>query len=96
MKKTKESAISPREILEALSDDKSLRLLDHIAGYRKDNTDVLMNQLGITRKEYYFRTSRFVETGLIKRIGTRYFLTSFGSVIYELYSILGEVISRKV
>jgi predicted transcriptional regulator len=93
---TQESAISTREILEAVSNDTSLRLLDFIAGDHRLNTEDLLNQLSITRKQYYMRTSKFVDSGLIRRIGNRYFLTSFGSVIYELYSILREVINRKV
>jgi predicted transcriptional regulator len=96
VKKTEESAISRREILEAIGDDKSLRLLNFIAGDHKLNTDELMNQLSITHKEYYSRISKFLETGLIRRRQGRYLLTSFGSVIYELYSILGEVIDTKL
>lgn len=96
MKKEKETAISAREILEAVDNDTSLRLLDWIAGNHKLNTDEVLNELSITRKQYYVRTSKFIETGLIRRIGKRYFLTSFGSVIYEIYSTLREVINRKV
>jgi predicted transcriptional regulator len=95
VKKTEESAISRREILEAIGDDKSLRLLN-FAGDHKLNTDELMNQLSITHKEYYSRISKFLETGLIRRRQGRYLLTSFGLVIYELYSILGEVIDTKL
>jgi predicted transcriptional regulator len=92
----KKSAICSREILDAVSDDKSWRILNFIAGDRKLKNDEVMNQLGITHKEYYSRTSKFVAMGLIRRIEGRYFLTSFGLVIYELYSILQEVIERKL
>jgi len=65
--KTQESAISTREILEAVSNDTSLRLLDFIAGAgdHRLNTQALLNQLSITRKQYYMRTSKFVDLGLI-------------------------------
>jgi predicted transcriptional regulator len=96
VKKAEESAISRREILEAIGDDKSLRLLNFIAGDHRSNTDDLLVQLNMTPKEYYSRISKFVEAGLVRRRQKRYLLTSFGSVIYELYSILGEVIDRKL
>jgi predicted transcriptional regulator len=96
VKKIEVRPVSRREILETIGDDKSLRLLNLIAGDHKSHTDDYLSQLNITHKEYYSRISKFIEMGLIRRIHGGYLLTSFGSVIYELYSILGEIIDRKL
>jgi predicted transcriptional regulator len=96
VKKTEASAVSRREILEAIGDNKSLRLLNFIARDHRSNPGDPLSRLSITHKEYYSRISKFLKTGLIRRRQGRYLLTSFGSVIYELYSILGEVIDRKL
>jgi predicted transcriptional regulator len=94
--KTEEAANSLREILEAIDDDKSLRLLNFLAGNHRSNTDNHLAQLNMTRKEYYSRMSKFIKAGLVRRRQRKYLLTSFGGVIYELYSILGEATDRKI
>jgi predicted transcriptional regulator len=68
------------DVIEALADSKSLDIFCSIA---KGNADcnVLKGTKGLTRKQYYFRTKRLMEVGLVKRIKGRFSLTNFGVII---------------
>ena len=46
----------------------------------------------MSRKQYYLRISKFIETGMIKRKDGIYILTLFGKVIHEVQLILLELI----
>lgn len=52
----------------------------------------LSDQLKMSRKQYYLRISKLVETGMIIRKEGKYTLTSFGKVIHEVELILMEVV----
>jgi hypothetical protein len=45
------------------------------------NTDVLITELKLTRKQYYLRMSCLMQAGLVKRKAGKYVLTAFGKVI---------------
>ncbi|MEP6576844.1 MAG: hypothetical protein ABJB85_10485 [Nitrososphaerota archaeon] len=70
------------EILEAISDVKSLKLFNTIAT-KGGNSEDLSVQLKLSRKEYYSRMSRLMKTGMVKRKNGKHFLTAFGKVIYN-------------
>ena len=74
--------VSVVEILEAISDVKSLKLFNTIAT-KGGNSDDLSVQLKLSRKEYYSRMSRLMKTGLVKRKNGKHFLTAFGKVVYD-------------
>src|SRR5207249_11907705 len=57
-------SISIAGILKALSDDKSLVLCNMVAFTLALNTAVVMNRLGLTRKQYYLRMNRLINAGL--------------------------------
>jgi predicted transcriptional regulator len=96
MKEAELNSVSRPEILDAIKDDKSLRLLNSIAKAEKSDTEDLSVLLKISRKEYYLRMSKFVKTGIVTRREGKYVLTSFGKVIYELQLILVEAINLKL
>lgn len=96
MRKSELSAVSRLEILDAIRDLKSLRLLNSIAKGEGSDTEDLSVKLKISRKEYYSRMSKFVKTGVVRRRQGKYLLTSFGKVIYELQLILVEAIDAKL
>lgn len=77
--------------LNALCDDKSLALFNTIA-LACGNTDVLVTRLELTRKQYYSRMSELTNTGLIRRKNGRYFLTSFGKIVYESQVLIGKAV----
>ena len=85
-------------ILYAMSDEKSLSLLNMIAnefdkGAEKDS---LLEKVDLTRKQFYLRISSLRSTGLISRILGRYFITSFGKINYELQLLLGTAVDIHV
>ena len=74
--------VSVVEILEAISDVKSLKLFNTIAT-KGGNSEDLSVQLKLSRKEYYSRMSRLMKTGIVKRKNGKHFLTAFGKVVYD-------------
>jgi predicted transcriptional regulator len=74
--------VSVVEILEAISDVKSLKLFNTIAT-KGGNSEDLSVQLKLSRKEYYSRMSRLMKTGMVKRKNGKHFLTAFGKIIYD-------------
>jgi predicted transcriptional regulator len=82
------------EIIKLISDDKSLLIFNTIFLASGDSSDVLINQLKLTRKQYYSRITRLVKAGLVKRQKGRYFLTSFGTVIYDAQRLLGNAVKN--
>ena len=78
----KNAAISSLHVLEAISDQISVNILDAIA---KDvtNSGNLMQLLNLTRKQYYDRSTRLLNIGLIRRKNGEFYLTSFGQMIHN-------------
>ena len=80
--------------LKALSDDKSLILFNMVALTLARNTADVMNRLGLTRKQYYSRMNALINAGLVMRKSSKYFLTSFGKVVYESHMLIGHAIEN--
>ena len=85
--------MSVSDTLNAISDDKSLVLFNTVA-LEAGNSDILKARLELTRKQYYSRMSDLIDTGLIIRKNGKYFLTSFGKVVYEAQMIIGKGIQN--
>lgn len=76
------------KVLRAISDDKSLILFRAIAHETSGiDANQLWDQAKFTRKQYYSRMEKMHKAGLIKKRSGKYFLTSFGKVIYETLRI---------
>ena len=84
-------SVSVLEILAAIGDEKSLSLFNAIAA-KGISIEDLLNEQKMSRKQYYLRISKFIETGMIKRKDGIYILTLFGKVIHEVQLILLELI----
>jgi hypothetical protein len=69
-------------ILRAISDDKSYNLFTTIA-LKNGDSGLLVTKMHLTRKQFYSRLSRLRSAGLIKRKDCKFFLTTFGKIIYE-------------
>ena len=82
------------EFIKLISDDKSLLIFNTIFLASGDSSDILINQLKLTRKQFYSRITRLVKAGLVKRQKGRYFLTSFGTVIYDAQRLLGNAVKN--
>jgi hypothetical protein len=74
--------ISKLAVLQATSDKRASNILKNIAS-SDSNSDILITQLKLTRKQYYSRMSSLINAGLVKRQKGRYLLTAFGKVIYS-------------
>lgn len=69
-------------ILGMISDEISLTML-HMIIDKEQTTNSLRNTLGLSRKEFYTRVLKLRRVGLIKRINSKYFITSLGRVVFE-------------
>ena len=71
----------------SLSDEQSIKLFTIIASEGIDSLE-LRNKIPLTQKQYYFRPSRMISVGLIKRRSRKLVLTAFGKVVFESQKIV--------
>ena len=74
--------ISKVAVLQAISDKRASNILKNIAS-SDSNSDILITQLKLTRKQYYSSMSSLIKADLVKRQKGRYLLTAFGKLIYS-------------
>ena len=75
-------AISNIDVLETISDQTAMDIITAISnGVTK--SDNLMQILDLTHKQYYSRSSRLLDIGIINRNDGGVILTSFGRLIYN-------------
>src|SRR5437867_3478405 len=74
--------VSVAQILHVICDDKSLKLFNAVST-KGGNSEELLVQINLSRKEYYSRMSRLMNTGMVKRKNGGHFLTAFGKIVYE-------------
>jgi hypothetical protein len=84
-------SLSIADVINAISDDKSLVLFNTIA-LASGNSDALKSTLKLTRKQYYSRISGLANAGLITRKNGNYFVTSFGKIVYDVQLIIGKAV----
>jgi hypothetical protein len=84
-------SLSVVDVIQAISDDKSLVLFNTIA-LASGNSDALKTTLKLTRKQYYSRMSGLVNAGLITRKNGNYFVSSFGKIVYDVQLIIGKAV----
>jgi hypothetical protein len=83
--------ISIADVLDTISDDKSLVLFNTIALSNSVGRDIL-SKLNLTRKQYYSRISKLVKVDLVVRRNGKYFLTSLGKIVYDAQKIIGNAV----
>jgi hypothetical protein len=69
--------------LSAIADDVSLILFNSIADASLSSRDFLRAKLNISERQYYSRISQLIKSGLVVRSNRRFFLTSFGKIVYD-------------
>jgi len=82
------------EIIQIISDDKSVLLLQTIFLASGDTSEVLRTRLKLGRKQYYSKMSRMSKAGLVKRQKGRYFVTAFGKVICDAHRLLVSAVKN--
>ena len=70
------------DIIQSISDSKSLDLFCSIAKGNMES-EQLKDTKGLSRKQFYTRTSQLLKTGLIKRTKGSFSLTSLGIIAYH-------------
>jgi hypothetical protein len=73
-------------VLEAISDSKSLDIFRSIA--KGTTASKLLKQGGLSKKQYYRRTSQLLKTGLVKRSKGQFSLTTFGLIVYHAQLVM--------
>src|SRR5437899_4484616 len=86
-KRIKRDSPTVANILNAISYDKSLALFNIIAIH---SSDFRISQANLTCKQYYSRISNLIKSDLISRKNRRYFLTSFGKIVYDAQKRIEE------
>jgi hypothetical protein len=84
--------ISIADVLDTISDDKSLVLFNTIALSNSDGRDILISKLNLTRKQYYSRIFKLLKVDLVVRRNGKYFLTSLGKIVYDAQKIIGNAV----
>jgi hypothetical protein len=81
--------ISVVNILNAISDDKSLLLFNTIA-ITNGETEFQVRKMGLTLKQYYSRMAKLTKADLVRRKNGIYFLTLMGRIVYDSQMIIGK------
>jgi predicted transcriptional regulator len=84
--------ISVPNILNAISDDKSLPLFNTIATTNGE-TEIQVREMGLSLKQYYLRMAKLTKANLIRRKNGRYFLTLIGKIVYEAHMTIGKALN---
>ena len=82
---------SVSDILSSISDDKSL-VLFNIITLASGDSSILISRLNLTRKQYYSRMFDLINAGFVRRINGKYFVTSFGKVVYKAQELIGMAV----
>ena len=81
-------------LFKLMSDEKTRVICNTIFLAGGSSSVTLRAELKLTKKQYYSRITRLVKAGLVKRQKGRYFLTSFGTVIYDAQRLLGNAVKN--
>lgn len=79
-------------VLKKISDEKTLILLNSIAGADGDKY-IQLKEMNLSTKQYYSRISGLMDVGLIKRLKGRYSLTLLGKVVHDSQMIIVKTLS---
>jgi hypothetical protein len=90
--KNEKKLMNITEVLNAISDNKSLVLFNTIASKGGDST-ILISNLRLSRKQYYTRMSSLHRCGLIKKASSGYAVTSFGKIVYNALNKIENAIN---
>ena len=86
-------AISNIDVLETISHQISMDITTAISN-GVTNSENLMQMLDLIRKQYYSRSSRLLNIGMINRNDGEVILTSFGRLIYNVQTKIATAFSH--
>jgi DNA-binding HxlR family transcriptional regulator len=82
------------EILKMVMNENTLKILNQITDNNnnnnnnndKDGNTLSITKIGLTRKQFYTKLNELTTRGLIKKEKGKYYLTTFGKIVYDLTS----------
>jgi predicted transcriptional regulator len=89
--------ISIIDVLGAISDERSLLLFRTIARFSfnsESSSEILISTLHLKSKQYYSRMSQLVKADLVIRRHGKYFLTSFGKLVYDAQTTIEKALAN--
>ena len=78
------------EILKMVTNENTLKILNQIIdnnnnnNNHKDGNTLSLSKIGLTRKQFYTKLNELITRGIIKREKGKYYLTTFGKIVYDL------------
>jgi predicted transcriptional regulator len=81
------------QVLDAISDKISFSMFNIIRNNVKD-PESLRDELNISAKQCYDRIAKLIDTGLVKRKGGCYSITSFGHLIFHSQAKVAKAIEN--
>ena len=79
------------DILQSISDIKSLTMFCSLANNSVES-EVLKRTKGLSKKQFYLRTRRLLQVGLVKRNKGSFSLTNFGIVVFHAQLVISQVL----
>ena len=79
------------EILKMVMNENTLKILNQIIDNKNSNNDtdgniLSITKIGLTRKQFYTKLNELTTKGFVKKEKGKYYLTTFGKIIYDLTS----------
>jgi DNA-binding HxlR family transcriptional regulator len=78
------------EISKMVMNENTLKILNQIIDNNnnddKDENTLSITKIGLTRKQFYTKLNELTTRGLVKREKGKYYLTTFGNIVYDLTS----------
>ena len=80
------------EIMKVVMNETTLKILNQIIDNNnnnnndKDGNTLSITKIGLTRKQFYTKLNELTTRGLVKREKGKYYLTTFGKIVYDLTS----------
>ena len=81
------------DIIQSISDSKSLDLFCSIAKGSVES-EVLKETKGLSRKQFYTRTSQLLQAGLIQRSKGSFSLTCLGAIVYHAQLVIEDGVNN--
>jgi predicted transcriptional regulator len=73
-----------KHILDYLEGKDLIKTYTRTVGKSRYSSDILIRNIGLSRKQFYMRVSKMIEVGLVVRYGRRYNLTTLGKIVYDV------------
>lgn len=86
MKRSRKEPVTTLRVLDAINDDISISMVEIILNNSENTSDTLIEKLKLTHRQYYFRIVKLLKTGIVGSKSKKYFITSFGKLIYHAHS----------